>query len=75
MVAAGPACAPYQTLECEAPRGGIGRHLFQILVDCDKGISSTQPEADDAIPQTWVFIAVWLAARGDSLANASLCVP
>ena len=75
MVAAGPAGAPYQTLECEAPRGGIGRHLFQILVDCDKGISSTQPEADDAIPQTWVFIAVWLAARGDSLANASLCVP
>ena len=75
MVAAGPAGAPYQTLECEAPRGGTGRHLFQILVDCDKGISSTQPEADDAIPQTWVFIAVWLAARGDSLANASLCVP
>ena len=75
MVAAGPAGAPYQTLECEAPRGGIGRHLFQIPVDCDKGISSTQPEADDAIPQTWVFIAVWLAARGDSLANASLCVP
>ena len=75
MVAAGPAGAPYHTLECEAPRGGIGRHLFQILVDCDKGISSTQPEADDAIPQTWVFIAVWLAARGDSLANASLCVP
>ena len=75
MVAAGPAGAPYHTLECEAPRGGIGRHLFQILVDCDKGISSTQPEADDAIPQTWVFIAVWLAARGDSLANASLCAP
>ena len=75
-VAAGPddhlPCGP---LECEAPRGGIGRHLFQILVDRDKGISNTQPEAAYAILQSWSFIAVWLAARGDSLANASLCVP
>ena len=60
-------------LECEAPRGGTGRHLFQIC--SDKGISNTQPEAVYAILQSWSFIAVWLVARGDSLANASLCVP
>ena len=53
-------------LECEAPRGGIGRHLFQILVDRDKGISNTQPEAAYAILQSWSFIARGVRDSGEN---------
>ena len=64
---------PATSQTCETAGGGTGRHLSQIR--SDKPVVTSQPEAVHAIPQSWVFVAVWLVARGDSLANASLCVP